>query len=149
MGQEEAVSLATARDVVKFRGHALVRSSHPTTIEVTTETYLTENGDCIVGVGASKGCQLLDEKVKEGLRRPGSRVTLRFSVGAESFEVHARGDPRLRLDHPHDMVIRKSDFVSDRTLALGADAAARDVPRKMVALLRDPGTEGTLEIEVA
>jgi len=46
------------------------------------------------------------------------------------------------------MVIRKSDFISDRTLAVRADAAARDLPRGMVRALKDPRTVGRLEIEV-
>ncbi|MDG7010555.1 MAG: DUF371 domain-containing protein [Nitrososphaerota archaeon] len=137
-----------ARDVVTFKGHAMVRSMHPTTMELTTEEDLTENGDCIVGVGASKGCAGLDVRVREKLRRSGSMVTIRLVAEDESFELRARGDPRLLLSHPHDMVIRRSDFVSDRTLALGADAAARDIPRRLVALLRDPKTTGRMEIEV-
>ena len=126
----------------------MVRSTHPTTIEVTTEEHLTEKGDCIVGVGASKGCAGLDQRVKEKLRIEGARVTLKLVVGDETFELKARGDPRLELSHPHDIVIRKSDFVSDRTLVVGAEAAARQVPRNMVAMLRDPETRGRLEIEV-
>lgn len=127
----------------------MVRSAHPTTIEVTTEERLTARGDCIIGVGASSGCAQLNERVKEGLRRKGSKVTIRIAVGARSFVLKAEGDPRLELKHPHDIVIRKSDFVSDRTLAIRADAAARDLPRDMVRLLREPGAAGTLEIGVA
>lgn len=136
------------KEEVRFRGHPMVRSTHPTTIEVTTEDYLTENGDCIIGVGASKGCAQLDDRIKEGLRRKGSRVTIRITTGDLSFEVRAFGDPRLELSHTHDMVIRKSDFVSDRTLAVRADAASRSIPREMVSLLKDPATVGRLEIEV-
>jgi len=139
----------TAKEVVEFRGHSMVRSLHPTTIEVTTEDRLTEKGDCIIGVGAAKGCLELSEEVKEGLRRKDSKVTIRIVVGDHEFQVNARGDPRLGLSHPHDMVIRKSDFVCDRTLAVHADAAARNLPREMVMLLRDPGTTGRLEIEVS
>ena len=137
------------REVVEFRGHPMVRSLHPTTIEVTTEGHLTEKGDCIIGVGATKGCLQLSEEVKEGLRRKDSHVTIRIVVGEQEFKVAARGDPRLELSHPHDMVIRKSDFVSDRTLAVRADAAARDIPRAIIRLLRDGATSGRLEIEVA
>ena len=126
----------------------MVRSMHPTTIEVTTEEFLTENGDCIIGVGASKGCAGLDERVKERLRERGSKVTIRLTARGEVFELRARGDPRLELSHPHDMVIRKSDFTSDWTLAVGADAAARNIPRRLVFLLKDPGTVGSMEIEV-
>lgn len=133
---------------ISFRGHPMVRSAHPTTIEITTEDYLTENGDCIIGVAASKGCEQLNERVKEGLRTKDSPVTIRLVVGDMTFEVKAKGDPRLELSHPHDMVIRKSDFISDRTLAVHADAAARNLPRDMVRALKDPRTEGRLEIEV-
>lgn len=137
-----------AKDVVGFRGHPMVRSTHPTTIEVTTEEYLTEQGDCIIGVGADKGCGRLNAGVKEILGREGARVKVTVVVGAHSFAFRAKGDPRLRLTHPHDIVIRKSEFISDRTLAVRADASARDLPRSMVRLLRDPAARGRLEIEV-
>ena len=136
------------KDMVVFRGHRLVMSAHPTTIEVTTEEHLTENGDCIIGVAADKGCAGLSPEVKEGLRRTGSPVTIKIVVGALSFQVRARGDSRLQLTHPHDIVIRKSDFASDRTLAVHADSAARDLPRELVRALKDPEAEGILEIEV-
>ena len=135
-------------ETISFRGHPMVRAVHPTTIEITTEGDLTENGDCIIGVRADKGCAQLEERVKEGLRRKGSPVTIRIVVGDSFFQVNASGDPRLDLSHPHDMVIRKSDFISDRTLAVRADAAARNLPRGMVRALKDPGTVGRLEIEV-
>jgi uncharacterized protein len=137
-----------AKDVVDFRGHRMVRALHPTTIEVTTEEDLTEEGDCIIGVGAAKGCAQLDPRVKEGLRRADSRVTVRIIAGPQVFVLHASSDPRLELSHPHDIVIRKSGFTSDRTLAVRADASSRDVPRPLIRLLRDPGTLGRLEIEV-
>ncbi len=135
-------------EVVDFRGHPSVRAAHPTTIEVTTEDHLTENGDCIIGVAASKGCSQLDSRVREGIRMKDSRVTFRIFVGDLVFRVNARGDPRLELTHPHDMVIRRSEFISDRTLAVHADSAARDIPRGMIRLLRDPAAVGRLEIEV-
>ena len=138
----------TVNDAVEFRGHAMVRSTHPTTIEVTTEEDLTENGDCVIGVGASKGCAGLSDEVKGAIRRPGSRVTLRVLVQGLAFGVRAYGDPRLTLSDPHEMVIRRSDFISGRTLAVRADAAARTMPRGLVRLLKSPATRGTLEIEV-
>ncbi len=147
----EKEALATRTRVVEsieFRGHPMVRSAHPTTIEITTDDHLTVNGDCIIGVAASKGCAQLGAEVKEGLRRKDSHVTIRLLVGNHSFELSARGDPRLELSHQHDIVIRKSDFISDRTLAVHADSAAKDIPREMVRLLSNPATVGRLEIEV-
>ncbi|MDG6953622.1 MAG: DUF371 domain-containing protein [Nitrososphaerota archaeon] len=136
------------KDVVTFRGHPKVLSEHPTTIEVTTEGHLSERGDCIVGVSADKGCLGLNPEVKQGLRKTGTPVSVRIVVGGLSYLVAAQGDSRLKLTDPQDIVIRKSDFVSERTLALRADSSARDLPREMIRALRDPETKGRLEIEV-
>jgi hypothetical protein len=126
----------------------MVRSLHPTTIEITTEEHLTEKGDCIVGVGATKGCGQLSETLKTALRSERARVTIRILVGEECFELSAEGDKGLELSHPRDIVIRKSRFVSGRTLAVSASATARDIPRSIISKLKNPETVGVLEIEV-
>lgn len=126
----------------------MVRSLHPRTIEVTTDEHLTESGDCIIGVGAGVGCAGLQDDTKAALRTEGSTVRFRILVGGEEFLVKAHGDARLILEDEADMVIRKSSYVCGRTLAVRADYSAREIPRKMVAALRDPVTRGALEIEV-
>jgi hypothetical protein len=139
---------ASAVERIMFHGHPMVRSLHPTTIEITTEERLTEKGDCIVGVGAAKGCSQLSETLKTALRSEQARVRIRVLVGDESFELTAEGDKGLELSHPHDIVIRRSRFVSGRTLAVGASAAAKDIPRSIVSKLKNAETVGALEIEV-
>jgi len=136
------------RETVAFRGHEMVRAFHPTTIEVTTEEELTARGDCIIGVGADKGCAQLGNAVKTGIRTVGARVRIRIIVGGLQFVVSARGNPGLELTSPHEMVVRRSSFLSDRTVAVHADFAACDIPRPMIRLLTNPQTVGRLEIEV-
>jgi len=139
---------ASVVERIRFHGHPMVRSLHPTTIEITTDEHLTEKGDCIVGVGAAKGCGQLGETLKTALRSDRAKVTLRVLVAGEAFVFTAEGDSMLELSHPHDIVIRKSRFLSNRTLAVGASAAAKDIPRSIVSKLRNPKTPGALEIEV-
>jgi uncharacterized protein len=146
--QQEENESASVVETVEFRGHPCVSSLHPTTIELTTEDWLTEKGDCIVGVSATKGCAGLSEEMKSAIRRDGSRILMTIRVGDLDFRLSAFGDRRLELSSEMDMVIRKSGFVSGRTLALGASAAARDLPREMVQRLRAPETTGTLRLEV-
>ena len=131
---------------IAFQGHPMVLALHPTTIEITTENHLTRRGDCIVGVAAEKGCAGLSTRMKQALGRSNTKVSIRILVDDHSFELTSWGDPGLTLTHPHDMVIRKSDYISDRTLAVRANAAAKDIPRGMVKKLRDPNTTGYLEI---
>ena len=115
---------------------------------MTRDDNLTSRGDCIIGVSADKGCSGLRDETKAALRSPGSRVVFRVAAGPDSFLFHATGNPRLELSHSHDIVVRKSEFLCERTLAVRADAAAKDIPRSLVARLRDPQTVGVLAIEV-
>ena len=138
----------TVRDVVEFRGHPMVRATHPTTIEVTTEDYLTESGDCIIGVGASKGCAGLNDEIRGAIRREAAEVTITIVVGGLRHLVRAEGGPDLELSDPHEIVVRKSGFVSGRTLAVRSDSGSRNIPREMVRMLKSTVTKGRLEIEV-
>jgi uncharacterized protein len=135
-------------DEVEFFGHPMVRSAHPTTIEVTRDSHLTINGDCIIGVRADKGLTDLSAGVREALRTEGSTVTFTVEVPNHSFAFRAFGTSSLTLESEHEMVIRRSVYVCGRTLAVRADAAAKDIPRVLVQTLRSPETKGLLRIEV-
>lgn len=133
---------------VEFRGHPNVRSLHRSTIEVTTARTLTPAGDCIVGVGASHGCAGLPGALKAALRDGRSRVRVTLLAGGLEYAVSGRGDPRLALSHPDDIVVRRSSFACPRTLAVGCDGSASEVPREMVSYLSGSGARGALRIEV-
>jgi hypothetical protein len=62
--------------------------------------------------------------------------------------VLAEGSPRLVLEHPSSIVIRRSDYVDGRTLAIRANKAARDIDRRIVELLRNPETVAEIELTV-
>ena len=131
-----------------FYGHPNVRSTHRTTTEITTDPHLSVRGDCIVGVLADSGCATLPDTLKKDLRNPDSCVLISIRVGKTRFDITGRGDARLTLTHPHDIVIRKSTFVCPRTLAVGCDMASVDMPRSMVQDLQN-GMEGTMTISVS
>lgn len=131
---------------ITFSGHENIRSMHHTTIEITREPHLTPRGDCIVGVGAAVGCKDLPPALKQRIRRPGSHITLIIKVGKSEFVIRGRGHPELPLTHSNDIVIRRSDYICPRTLAVNCDKAADLLPREMVRLLCQPGTVGTFVI---
>ncbi len=133
---------------IVFRGHPLVRALHPSTMELTKERELTQRGDCVIGVSADKAACDLSSAVKEALRTAGASVTFTIRVGGgERFVFTARGSRGLLLDDRRDVVIRRSQFISPRTLAIHAEAAARDIPRALVDRLRE-GERGLLTLQV-
>ncbi|WP_048097196.1 DUF371 domain-containing protein [Candidatus Nitrosarchaeum limnium] len=133
---------------IQFSGHENIRSNHQKTIEITKESHLTPSGDCIIGVNATTSCAELPLSLKKKLQNPNSKVTLSIKVGSYEFNVEGRGHENLSLTHLEDIVIRKSDFVCPRTLAVKCDKASDLIPREMILLLQNPKTKGIFTIIV-
>jgi len=136
------------RFTIPFYGHENIRSLHPKTIEITTESHLTVNGDCIIGVKADCGCSDIPERMRILLQNSKSNVNCTISVKDFAFKIKGKGNDKLTLKNPHDVVIRKSSFICPRTLAVGCNAASNEIPRQMIKLLQNPETKGTFVIEV-
>lgn len=126
------------RETILARGHENVTSANRTTFEITKEAHLSRQGNCIIAVSADKGLKELSHEFKEKLRSANATIIVQIEADEESDMISAFGNPLLTLTHQTDIVIRKSDFVSDRTLAIRADKAACDLSRKLVDKLRDP-----------
>ena len=125
-----------AQEIIRCRGHPLVLGTHPTTFEVTREEHLTENGNCIIGVAADKGCAGLSREFRTLLCHDDAVLTTRLESGGVTAEVRSMGSDRLTLDHPTDMVWRKSTFACGRTIGICSDAVAATLPRELIARLR-------------
>ena len=133
---------------IEFSGHENIRSNHQKTIEITKESHLTPRGDCIVGVNATASCNDLPLELKNKLKDPNSRVTFTIKVDNHEFIINGMGHSELILTHSEDIVLRKSDFICPRTLAIQCDKASDLLPREIVTLLQDPKTKGTFTITV-
>ena len=133
---------------IDFFGHENIRSNHQKTIEITKESHLTSQGDCIVGINATSSCADLPQELKDKLKIPGTKITFSIHVGKHEFVLEGKGHPDLILTHSEDIVIRKSDFICPRTLAIKCDKASDLLPREMVSLLQNPKTKGTFTITV-
>ncbi len=60
---------------IGFLGHENIRSNHQKTIEITKESHLTSQGDCIVGVNATSSCADLPQELKAKLKIPCAKIT--------------------------------------------------------------------------
>jgi hypothetical protein len=118
-------------------GHGNIRATHKTTLEITKERNLTKKGDCIVAVSANKALADLNCEFKENLCKENAKLTILIEAGAFAETIRAKGSPRLVMSHPTDMVIRKSRYISDRTLAIDADKAAHDLSRKLIEKMKN------------
>ncbi len=119
-------------------GHANILATNRTTLEITKDPHLSKKGDCIIAISADKTLASLRSSLKDGLRKKNAKLTILVEIGEIAEVVNACGTPKLILTHPTDMVIRKSDYICNRTLAIKADKAAYDLPRMLVKELRNP-----------
>lgn len=126
------------REIIFGYGHKNVQASHRTTLEFTKDTRLSKKGDCIVAVGTDKALADLCFEFKEKMRGPNVKLTVLIEAGGISEQLTADGSQELTLTHPRDIVIRKSSYISNRTLAVHADKASQDLPRKLVEKLQNP-----------
>jgi len=121
-----------AQETIRCRGHPLVLGTHPTTFEVTCEDHLTANGNCIIGIGADRGCAGLSMAFKKVLAHDDAVLTTRLACGDVAVEVRSCGSSQMMLNHPTDMVWRKSTFVCGRTIGILSDAVALTLPRELM-----------------
>src|SRR5512137_610510 len=120
------------QEIIHCRGHPLVIGNHPTTFEVTREDHLTKNGNCIIGIAADRGCAGLSAAFKTVLTHDDAVLVTRLACEGIVAEVRSRGSSRLTLDHPADIVWRKSSFICGRTIGILSDAVALTLPREMM-----------------
>jgi hypothetical protein len=129
-------------------GHENILSTHKTTLEITKEKHLTKRGDCIIAVKATKGALDLPIEFKEAARKENAKMTITIEADAVKEVINAQGSPHLLFSHPTDLVIRKSDYVCGRTLAVRADKAACDLSRQLVEKLRNPSQKIRIMLSV-
>jgi hypothetical protein len=129
--------MKTVITVIFARGHENIQATHRTTFEITKEPTLTKRGDCIVAVEATKGAADLPLEFKEAARKKGAQITITIEAEELKEIVKTKGSPRLLFTHPTDLVVRKTDYVCGRTLAIGADKAASDLSRKLIEKIQD------------
>jgi uncharacterized protein len=108
-------------------GHENILSTHRNTLEITKDTHLTKRGDCVVAVNAD----FSPSDIKKLLGS--SKAKLVIEVGSIKDEVNFEINPNFKDEK--EIVIRKTGFVSDRTLGINADKAACDLKRELIKKL--------------
>ncbi|WP_254273738.1 DUF371 domain-containing protein [Haloarcula marina] len=123
--------------VVSAEGHEHVSGQHSSTLEVTSDDFLTPAGDCILGIEADTVPAEFDDEFVAACRDADATVTATLEADGHRVTVEGSGHPDLSFESDRSHVIRTSDYVDDRTVMVGADAAAGDVDRGLVAALAD------------
>jgi len=134
--------------LVRFKayGHENVIGEHKTTVEITTEDYLTKQGTCIVGVQATQKLSELSSEIRKLVTLETTKIILLMDVEGIEEQVSGTGGNDLTFSDSTSMVARTSSFQCGRTLMINADKAASDLSREFVSLLTEDGVEMNCEL---
>ena len=121
--------------IIHAKGHSNVKSTHKTTLEITKEDYLTPKGDCIIGISADKSMADFSDELREKIRNS-DKIIVEIVVGDLKETIIGKGHKDLILNHPTDIVIRKSNFICPRTLMINASKSGKELNHKIVEKLK-------------
>lgn len=138
---------STMDEVITASGHEVVQATHASTLEVTTDEYLTPAGDCIVAIEADRSPREFDQAFVAACQDRSAHIELTIAADGHAQTVVGRGDPALTFDSDRAIVARTSDYVDDRTVLVEADAAAKDLDRELITAIQSGATvQATLSV---
>lgn len=120
-------------------GHPNIQGTHRNTLEFTKDKEVSRKGDCIIGVNSDFDFKQIEEKIKIS-----EKMILTVRSGSIKEEITA--EINKDFCDTHELVLRKSEFSSKRTLGLRSDKAAIDLSRSLIESMKNPETMAEIEI---
>lgn len=125
-------------------GHPNILATHKTTLEFTKDADLSLKGDCIAGVNADFDLEEIKKLIKNSRNKK-----IKFTIESEDKKISDVIVAELNesFDDKNEIVIRKADFVSRRTLAIRSNKAAFGLNKDLVRFLKVKGHKTNIVIE--
>ena len=123
----------------KAFGHRNILGTHETTIEFTKDKCLTKKGNCILGISADFKL----DKIKKFII---GKKKVKITLISNNFKDSLTGTINQKFNDSNEIVIRKSNFKSKRTLIINASKGSIDIDRNLVSNLIDENKEVFVKI---
>ena len=119
-------------------GHPNILATHKTTLEFTKDNEMSLRGDCIVGVKADFDLKEL-ENFMEKSKNKKIAITIETLTQNKKYKTNQetiKAEINPCFDSYKEIVIRKTNFVSEKTFAMKADKVAFDLNRELIRFLQ-------------
>ena len=127
-------------------GHSNILATHKTTLEFTKDKEISKRGNCIVGANADFELSKIKEFIKNSKN---NKILITIETISKITKIKetilAEINPSFNSDE--ELVIRKTDFLSDRTFAINADKSAFELDRGLIGFLRGNGDNVRVSVE--
>lgn len=147
-GPREDMDEETHAETVRAIGHENVTGTHESTLELTSDDWLTKAGDCIIAVESDRAPSDFDREYVSACRDGDATITVHISAAGLEQTITGRGHPDLTFENDRSMVLRTSDYVDDRTVMIEANTAACGLDRDLIgAIAEGADLTATLRVE--
>ncbi|MBS3113987.1 DUF371 domain-containing protein [Candidatus Woesearchaeota archaeon] len=122
--------------IYKFNayGHPNILATHKTTLEFTKDKEVSLKGDCIVAVKADFDLIKIKEFIKDSKN---NRIIIKIASEDKKYQETVSAELNPSFNSSKELVIRKTNFVSERTFAIRANKAAFDLDRHLISFLKE------------
>ncbi len=132
--------------VITAYGHENILARDESCFEITRNKN-PKGEDSVIAVRADKACKDLSDALKTAAKSA-TKMEITIEAGDIVENIIAYGSPALKLTDANELVIRKSDFIDGKTVAILADKSANEFSKSMKESLKDPKTEVKITLEV-
>lgn len=117
-------------------GHKNITGKHKTTLEFTKDEDASLKGDCIIGVGADFKLSEIRQFIEKSKNK---KIAIIMQAMPKNKKIKDKIIAEINADFSSnkEIVIRKTDFISERTFAIKADKAAFELNRDLIEFLKD------------
>lgn len=127
------------------QGHENILSTHPRTFEFTKQKTLSKRGDCIIGINSDFDYDQLMKFISEKKKTKQNDLLIKIIVDGETWTI--KSELNFDFDDKEEIVIRKTPFLSPRTLGINAEYGSVDIPRHIVEKLKNPYCKIEIELK--
>ena len=114
-------------------GHPNIAGTHKTTLEFTKDKEVSLKGDCIIGVNADFELSKLKNFIKKSKNK---KIEIRIEADSKKIVEKIKVEINSGFCSNHELVIRKTDFISERTFGIRSNKASFDLNRALIMFLK-------------
>ena len=125
-------------------GHKNILATHKTTLEFTKDKELSLKGDCIVGINSDFEIDGMKQFIKSSKNK---KILIAIETSDKKIKETIEAELNPDFNNDREIVIRKTDFVSERTFAIKSNKAAFELKRELINYLKDKKNKISVFVE--
>lgn len=135
-----------AREIIIANGHGGIAARDENCFAIITSEN-PKGADSVIAVRADKACKNLSDAFKVAAKSA-KKMSITIEAAGVVENIAAYGSPALRLIDANEIVVRKSDFIDGKTMAILANKSANEFSKGIKEKLKDPKTKIRITFEI-